>query len=72
MVRLLIALALIGLAYWYWTENQPKSFAASEAARLEENAAVMQRCTNQEEHENHLAAWGSAKAGETLSSLPCG
>ena len=49
MVRLGIALALIGLAYWYWTETQPKSLVASEAARLEENAAVIQRCMNQDE-----------------------
>jgi hypothetical protein len=49
MARLAIILAIIGLAYWYWSGPYQKSTETSEADRLAENAAIMQHCINQEQ-----------------------
>jgi hypothetical protein len=49
MLRLVIFLAIIGVAYWYWSGRHPESTETLEAARLQENAAIMQSCIKQEE-----------------------
>lgn len=48
MTRLLMFAVLIGIAYWYWSGHRPDSTEALEADRLQENAATMQQCINQE------------------------
>ena len=50
MAKLVILLAIIGLAYWYWSGPYQKSAEQSEADLLRENAVTMQRCIKQEEH----------------------
>jgi hypothetical protein len=49
MARLAILLAIIGLAYWYWSGPYQNSAQTAGADRLQENAATMQRCINQEQ-----------------------
>jgi type II secretory pathway pseudopilin PulG len=49
MTKLAIILAIIGIAYWYWSGPYQQSTQVSEADRLQDNAAVMQRCINQEQ-----------------------
>jgi hypothetical protein len=49
MTRLLVILAVIGLAYWYWTGHQRGQVETSDTDQLQENAATMQRCINQEQ-----------------------
>jgi hypothetical protein len=49
MAKLAIVLAVIGFAYWYWSGPYQKSTQASETGRLRENAAIMQRCINEEQ-----------------------
>jgi hypothetical protein len=48
MARLVILLAVIGLAYWYWAGSARQS-EAGDADRLRENAATMQQCIHQEQ-----------------------
>jgi hypothetical protein len=49
MAKLVIILAVIGLAYWYWSGSQQKSTEQLEAERLQDNAVIMQRCINEEQ-----------------------
>ncbi len=49
MARLVIFLAIAGFAYWYWSGHQDASPEARKADRLQENAAIMQRCIKQEQ-----------------------
>ena len=49
MAKLVIILAIIGLAYWYWSGPFQKSTQTLEADRLQDNAVIMQRCINQEQ-----------------------
>ena len=49
MLKLVIVLAVIGFAYWYWSGPYQKSTEALEADRLKENALTMQRCINEEQ-----------------------
>jgi hypothetical protein len=49
MGRLLIFVALVGFAYWYWSGHQQESTEALEADQFQENAVTMQRCINQEQ-----------------------
>ena len=49
MTRVLVILAAIGFAYWYWTGHQRGSTEPSDIDQLQENAATMQRCINQEQ-----------------------
>ena len=50
MTKLVVMiLAVIGLAYWYWSGPYQKSTAALEADQLQENAVIMQRCINEEQ-----------------------
>ena len=48
MAKLVILLAIIGVAYWYWSGTHQKSTQTLEADRLQENAVLMQRCIKQE------------------------
>ena len=48
MAKLAIILTIIGFAYWYWTGHYQKSNETLEADRLQDNAAIMQRCIHQE------------------------
>lgn len=61
MGKLIMLLAIIGIAYWYWTGPYQESTATSEADQLAENAAIMQRCIKQEERME--AAGGLAGLG---------
>ena len=49
MARLAILLAIIGVAYWYWSGPYQKPTQVLEADRLKDNAVIMQRCGNQEQ-----------------------
>jgi hypothetical protein len=49
MAKLIVMLAMIGFAYWYWSGPYQQSTSASEADRLKDNAVIMQRCVNQEQ-----------------------
>ena len=49
MAKLVMILALIGFAYWYWSGPYQKSTPTLEADRLKDNAVTMQRCINQEQ-----------------------
>ena len=49
MARLAMILAVIGLAYWYWSGPYQKSTQTLEADHLRDNAMIMQRCINQEQ-----------------------
>ena len=49
MAKLVLLLAIIGFAYWYWSGSQQKSTQQLEADRLQDNAAIMQRCINEEQ-----------------------
>jgi hypothetical protein len=49
MAKLVIILAVIGLAYWYWSGPYQKSTEALEADRMKDYAVIMQRCINEEQ-----------------------
>jgi hypothetical protein len=49
MAKLAIFLAIIGFAYWYWSERYQEPTQTLEAYRLQNNAATMQRCIKKEE-----------------------
>lgn len=61
MARLGTWLAIIGIAYWYWSGPYYESEVPVETDRLQENAAIMQRCIRQEERME--AAGGLAGVG---------
>jgi len=48
MARLVAFLAVLGFAYWYWSGRSVQAPEATEADRLQENAAIMQHCIRQE------------------------
>jgi hypothetical protein len=48
MAKLVFLLAIIGLAYWYWSGPYQRSALTSEADQQQKNAAIMQRCIKQE------------------------
>ena len=66
MAKLVLVLAVIGLAYWYWSGPYQKSTEAMEADRLKENAAIMQRCINEEQRMQ--SAGGLAGLGDVGST----
>jgi len=49
MARLVVLLAIVSLAYWYWWGRPPESIEARESDRLHENAAIMQSCVKREQ-----------------------
>jgi hypothetical protein len=49
MAKLVIIMAVIGLAYWYWSGPYQKSTEALEADQLKDNAVIMQRCIKEEQ-----------------------
>lgn len=66
MAKLAIILAIVGLAYWYWSGSHQDAAQTSEADRLQDNAATMQRCIKQEERMQ--AAGGVAGLGDVGST----
>lgn len=66
MAKLVLFLAIVGLAYWYWSGPYQKSTATLEADRLQENAVTMQRCIKQEERMQ--ASGGLGGLGDVGSS----
>lgn len=61
MAKLVIYLTIIGFAYWYWSGPYQGSRDTREADRIQDNAAIMQRCIKQEERMG--AAGGLAGLG---------
>jgi hypothetical protein len=57
MRKLVIFLAVIGFAYWYWSGHQ-KTTDELETDRLTDNAAIMQQCMNQEQRMQSAGALG--------------
>jgi hypothetical protein len=66
MTKLLMIVAIIGIAYWYWSGSHQKSTEALEAERLQDNAVIMQRCIKEEERMQ--AAGGVAGVGDVGST----
>jgi hypothetical protein len=66
MARLVMLLAIIGLAYWYWSGPYQESAGTTEAEKRRENAAIMQQCIRQEQRME--AAGGLAGVGGVGSS----
>jgi len=66
MAKLVIILAIIGVAYWYWSGPYQQSRQTSVADQLKENAAIMQRCVAQEGRMQ--SAGGLAGVGDVGSS----
>jgi hypothetical protein len=66
MAKLVILLAIIGFAYWYWSGPYQESRQTSEADRLQDNAVIMQRCIQEEERMQ--AAGGVAGLGDVGST----
>ena len=58
MRKLVIFLAVIGFAYWYWSGPYQKSTEELEVDRLKDNAAIIQRCINQEQRMQSAGALG--------------
>lgn len=66
MGKLLVILAILGVAYWYWSGPSQKSTEQLEADRLQANAETMRRCVNQERRME--TAGGLAGVAEVGSS----
>jgi hypothetical protein len=49
MAKLLVLLAIVGVAYWYWWGRPAEPIELREADRLRENAAIMQSCVKREQ-----------------------
>ena len=58
MKNLLILAAIIGIGYWFWSGHQADSTESLENDRLQQNAATMQRCINQEQRMQSVGALG--------------
>ena len=74
MARLAIILAIMGLAYWYWSGPYQKSTPALEADRLQDNAVIMQQCINQEQRMQStggLAGLADVGGGGVDAEKPC-
>ena len=65
MTKLVVLLAIIGFAYWYWSGPYQKSSETLEADQLQDNAVLMQRCIKQEGSMD--AAGGLAGVGDVGS-----
>lgn len=66
MAKLVLILAIVGLAYWYWSGPYQRSTEASEADRVKENAVIMQRCINEEQRMQSTGGLaGVAEVGST-------
>jgi hypothetical protein len=61
MARLVIVLAFIGIAYWYWTGPYQHSAKTPPADDPKENAKIMAQCIAQE---NFAIADGARDPGE--------
>ena len=49
MAKLVVILAIIGLAYWYWSTSNQQTAEDLEAQQLKENAMIMQHCIKKQE-----------------------
>jgi hypothetical protein len=58
MGRLIIFLAIAGIAYWYWSGQGDKSPESREDARLQANAALMHTCIRHEQRMDSAGALG--------------
>jgi hypothetical protein len=66
VAKLVTLLAVLGLAYWYWSGSRDQPIEALEAARFKENAAIMQQCIRQEERMQSAGGLGGiADAGSS-------
>jgi hypothetical protein len=66
MAKLVLILAIVGLAYWYWSGPYQESTEVSEADRVKENAVIMQRCINEEQRMQSTGGLaGVAEVGST-------
>jgi hypothetical protein len=66
MAKVAIILAILGIAYWYWSRPHEESTPTLEADQLQNNAVAMQRCIKQEERMQ--AAGGVAGLGDVGSA----
>ena len=66
MAKLACFLAIIGIAYWYWSRPYQKSTETLEADRPQDNAVIMQRCIKEEGRMQ--AAGGVAGVGDVGST----
>jgi hypothetical protein len=66
MAKLVILLAIIGLAYWFWSGRDQETTQTLEAERLQDNAVIMQRCIKEEERMQ--ASGGVAGLGDVGSA----
>jgi hypothetical protein len=64
--KIILVLAVAGLAYWYWGGSRQQPVEALEAARFKENAAIIQQCVRQEERMQSAGGLGGvADAGSS-------
>ena len=61
MARLVIVLAIIGIAYWYWTGPYQNSAKTAPADDPKKNAGIMAKCIAEE---NFAIADGARDPGE--------
>lgn len=66
MAKLVIFVALVAAAYWYWSGPYQESRQSSAADQLKDNASIMQRCIAQEGRMQ--TAGGLAGVGDVGSS----
>ena len=73
MAKLVTLLALLGLAYWYWSGSREQPIEALEAARFKENAAIIQQCIKQEQRMQSAGSLGGVadvgNSGEDAESV---
>ena len=50
MAKLVIVLALIGIAYWYWSGPYQSSADSPAADATKQNGEIMRRCMTREKH----------------------
>ena len=66
MAKLAFLMAILGIAYWYWSGPYQKSTETLEADRLQDNAVIMQRCIKEEQRMQ--TAGGVAGVGDVGST----
>jgi hypothetical protein len=66
MARLVIVLALIGIAYWYWSGPYQNSAHTPSVDDTKQNAKIMARCIADE---NFAEADGARNPGENAEEV---
>ena len=66
MGRLIIVLAMIGIAYWYWTGPYQHSATTPAEDNPKKNAAIMAKCIAEE---NFAIADGARDPGEDAEAM---